>query len=304
MNTIAQEKKFATQTLKVNAKNNVLQNYIEISSLPINERKSFFSSISATDKADIFKLHLALQFVKRPNLTDEQKELILETIPTLSSESYKKNNSQIVEKVQQEAMMLQQKARIVFSKQEGFEIFASLGGDTTDIDMLQSYQYISDFDMTARKYIFGKALAKDKSNLWKVHLALYLAKHSELTKEQKKIILEGITLFTPELYKIPVKSWSGEIETDNEAIQLFTKRAQEVFSKEKGAEVFEKLGGAESQYSRNLDEIESSMLRADNCGCSRASDWCWETCIGVGCKQTTWGCGTGWSYPCDHNGCS
>ena len=143
-----------------------------------------------------------------------------------------------------------------------------------------------------------------RANLWKIHLALYLAKHSELTKEQKKIILEGITLFTPELYQTPKKSWSGEMETDNEAIQLFTKRAQEVFSKEKGAEVFEKLGGAESQYSRNLDEIELSMLRADNCNCSGASDWCWNVCVGVGCKQTTWGCGTGWSHPCDHNGCS
>ncbi|MBA3634375.1 MAG: hypothetical protein H0W58_16445 [Acidobacteria bacterium] len=185
MNTIAQEKLSVdkNQSQKVNAKNNVLQSYIEISSLPMNERRKFFNDLSAGDKANLFKLHLALQFVKRPNLSNEQKDLILQTIPTLSFESYEKANSEAIAKTRQEASLLQQKARVIFSKQEGFEIFANLGGDTTEIDLLQKYQDISTLSLSKRKDVFRKVLAKDKSNLWKVHLALNLATRSGLSNE-------------------------------------------------------------------------------------------------------------------------
>jgi hypothetical protein len=185
LNTIAQEKLSVdkNQSQKVNAKNNVLQSYIEISSLPMNERRKFFNDLSAGDKANLFKLHLALQFVKRPNLSNEQKDLILQTIPTLSFESYEKANSEAIAKTRQEASLLQQKARVIFSKQEGFEIFANLGGDTTEIDLLQKYQDISTLSLSKRKDVFRKVLAKDKSNLWKVHLALNLATRSGLSNE-------------------------------------------------------------------------------------------------------------------------
>lgn len=117
LNLTAQEKLSVdkNQSQKVYSKSNVLQSYIKASSLPTDERRKLFSNLSAEDKANLFKLHLALQFVKRPNLSNEQKELILQTIPTLSPENYERTNSQVIAKAQQEATMLQQKARILFS---------------------------------------------------------------------------------------------------------------------------------------------------------------------------------------------
>lgn len=237
LNATAQEKLSVdkNQSQKADAKINVLQNYIKISSLPMDERRKFFNDLSAGDKANLFKLHLALQFVKRPNLTNEQKDLILQTIPTLSAESYEKTNSETIAKTRQEAMTLQQKSKVLFSKQEGFKIFANLGGGTAEIDLLQKYQDISTFSMPKRKDVFRNAIAKDKSNLWKVHLALYLATREGLNNEQQEVILEAIAFATPESYEISndTSDWRSKID---EPLQAFTKRAREVFSKEEGAE--------------------------------------------------------------------
>jgi len=299
LNTIAQEKLFADkkQLQKVDAKNNVLQTYIKISSLPMNERRKFFNDFSAGDKANLFKLHLALQFVKRPNLTNEQKDLILETIPTLSSESYEKTNSQVIAKAQQEAMILQQKARVLFSKQEGFEIFANLGGDTTEIESLQKYQYISTFSMPERKDVFREAVAKDKSNFWKVHLALSLATQAGLSNEQQKVILEAVTLATPELYLIAQDSseWGTKVD---EPLQSLTKRALKVFSKEVGTEIFSNLGGTKPS-SNNGEIVPIKASRLVTCNCSRDSDWCYTHCGGRLCIIPDGGCGTLWAYWCD-----
>lgn len=67
INTFAQQKTWVEgeQPQKVIAEDNLLQNYIKISSLPMNKKSGVFSDLSAEDKAALFKLHLALQFVKR-----------------------------------------------------------------------------------------------------------------------------------------------------------------------------------------------------------------------------------------------
>jgi hypothetical protein len=71
LNLSAQNKVWAenNQPQKANVTDKVLQNYIDISSLPMSKRPKAFSDLSVEDKTRIFKLHLALQFVKRPNLT-------------------------------------------------------------------------------------------------------------------------------------------------------------------------------------------------------------------------------------------
>lgn len=133
LNTLAQESATAKsrQLQKINLKNVVLQNYISASSLPIKERRNFFGNLSAEEKANLFKLHLALQIVKRPNLTNEQKDLILEGISIATPNAYDKNNPEKLEKSRQDAKLFEQKMLLLFSKSEGIEIFADLGGGTT-----------------------------------------------------------------------------------------------------------------------------------------------------------------------------
>ena len=66
-------------------------------------------------------------------------------------------------------------------------------------DPLQKYGDISALPMEKRRDAFVNASAKEKSDLFSTHLALYLARHPKLNEAQKAIILEGMSLATPEL---------------------------------------------------------------------------------------------------------
>jgi hypothetical protein len=290
--TVAQTKVSAEQ-------NNALQDYIDISSLEMGERRAFFGNLSAENKSNLFRLHLTLQFAQRSNLTKDQKDLILQTLSTLSTEKYSKTNSEATEKMRNEESSLQQKAKLIFSKQEGAEIFASLGGDANVVDMLRKYQDISKFSMADRKAIFVKSTSAEKSNLWKIHLSSYLAKHSELDTKQMNVVLAAIDLATSDFYDTPKESseWKSKVDVP---LKLFSKNAHKVFSTEKGSEIFDNLGGFETENTPKVNRVAS----ASDCGCSRQSDWCWNDCRGVGCTQKPSGCGTLWGYPCDHLQCS
>lgn len=277
LNALAQESATARtrQPQKANLENRVLQNYIDISSLSKDARKSFFGNLSSEEKAKLFKLHLVLQFVKRPNLTKDQKDLILESISTLTPDAYDKNNTEKLEKSRRDSELLGQKAKVFFSKQEFFEIFADLGGGTVEINLLRKYLDVSAQSLLERKEVIRKESAQDKSNLWRIHLVFHLAKQSKLNSRQMEIILEAITFATPEIYEIPRDSSEWRVKV-HEPIQLFTIRALEVFSKDEVAEIFSNLGGKKPSLINNI-ALEDEMIPVGLCNCSRQ----WADCPGI-----------------------
>lgn len=274
------------------AESDVLQKYADVSALSLPERRGFFRNASANDKSSLWKIHMALYLVKRPELRNEQKQVILDAMSLASPELFEVPMTDPAQraKANEPLQLLTKRSLEVFPKNEAAEFLGNMGGGQAETELLQKYKKISDLSKQNRKSSFNAASAIDKSDLWKVHLALYLAKHSELNKEQKEVILEAIALATPELYGTSAKSSEQKAEVD-EPLQLLTKRAHEVFSKEEGAEVFDNLGGAESPSSLNLLEPEVTTMRRD-CGCSHASDWCFNDCFGTGCNQSASGCGT------------
>jgi hypothetical protein len=263
------------QAQKANLENRVLQNYIDISSQPTNERKRFFSDLSAEEKANLFKLHLALQLVKRPNLTKDQKDLILESISFVAPHAYDKNNPEKIEKLRQDGGLLGQKTSVLFSKQEFFEIFADLGSGTNEINLLRKYLDISALSKSKKLDNLRTVSANDKSNLWRFQLALQLAKLPGLNSRQTEIIMEAITFVVPELYEIPRDSpkWTVKV---NGAVQLLTSRALEVFSKDEIAEIFNNIGGKKTCL---IDSIADDEFEIDSpfCNCSRQ----WADCSGI-----------------------
>lgn len=70
--------------------NESLANFIKVMSQPDGERQKIFSEISNQEKANVYRVKIALEFIKRPNLTKEQKNLILDSISLLSAETYNK----------------------------------------------------------------------------------------------------------------------------------------------------------------------------------------------------------------------
>lgn len=199
-NIAAQNKVWAedNQTPKTIGADDVLKNYIDISSLPINKRPQAFSKFSAEDKSNIFKFHLAVQFAKRPNLTNDQKDLILQSISFLSADNYDKTKDRTATKMYSQNF----EARIssVFDKKEGFEIFASLGGDVEDLNLIQNYQAINVGDLANRQEVFGRSTPLNKSDFWRIRFLYYLATRSDLNLEQKSLLIEAASYINKDLY--------------------------------------------------------------------------------------------------------
>jgi len=275
----------------------VLQNYIDISSMAKDERKQFFGELSSEEKANLFKLHLALQFVKRPSLNIEQKDLILESISFATPDIYDKTN---IEKSRQNADLVGQKAKNIFSKQEFFEIFADFNGEETDVGLLRKYQDISNLSMSKRRDVLEKLSAAEKSNLWKLHFTLHLVKIAQLSNQQMKIIIEAISILTPELYEIPKDDLEWEAKV-NRPIQLFSSRAVSVFSKDEIAKIFSNFGGKTNSSKDDTKDNHTELLDA-RCNCSRQ----WADCSGLSqcgglCSVPPGGgsCGFGGLYVCN-----
>ncbi len=178
----------------------------------------------------------------------------------------------------------------MFSRQEGYEIFASLGGTKEDATSLQKFQEISNLEsMGERRNFFSKSSSVEKSNFWKIHLAYSFVKFPTLSKEQTSVILDTILLAKPKLYELDRKSpdWQNEVSKPIEAI---SNRALALFPKEIGVEIYLNLGGEET----------SSSLRVD-CNCSQGSiPACWDRyCVDSNCHKSDWGCGVIWVSECN-----
>lgn len=276
-------------------KKNVLQNYIDISSLTMNKRPKVFNELSAQDKANLFRFHLALQFIKRPNLSKEQKDVILDGILITTSETYSKESPDKIAKTQQENGLLEARAKVAFLGQEGFEIFASLSGDNNDVQNLQKYQLVTAFKyQVERRAAFSNLSIQEKSNTMRIHLALQMANRS-LNKEQNEFIVEAMSLINPSIYG--VKKGMDEWNKIHESLNFLKDRMMSFFPKEEAFEIFASLGG-EKGSTENTEEL------APNCSCSGSSDYCgwWRSgasCGGGSCRFQVGGCGTGLWYDCD-----
>lgn len=272
----------------------VLQNYIDISSLPMNKRPKAFSNLAAEDKGNLFKFHLALQLVKRPNLTKEQRDIILDGISMITSETYSRETPDKIAKAQQENNLLEAKAKSAFPGRAGFEIFANLSGDATDIQILKEYQQVTSFKyQVERRTAFSRLSVQAKSSTMKIHLALQMANRS-LNKGQLEFIEEAVSLFSPEIYD--AAKGTVEWKQVNDTLNSLKDRMLISFQKEDAFEIFASLGGEAGS--------PGQTEQAPNCSCSGVSDYCgwWRsgaTCGGGGCRSQVNGCGTGLWHDCD-----
>jgi hypothetical protein len=96
--------------------NEAFENYLKIASLSGSERKSAFSKLSNEQKESFIKVNLALQFVKRPAMTKEQREFVLDIISKVSADIYDKSNPEKVRSSEQSAVEVINKAFGLFPR--------------------------------------------------------------------------------------------------------------------------------------------------------------------------------------------
>lgn len=274
------------QIQEIKSENNVLQNYAKTSSLSVNERAKFFSNLSAEDKTSLFKLQMALQFIKRSDLTKEQKDVLLDGISLTSPEIYEKSTTEQRAKAEQVAKTLQQKSLAVFPPNEAYEIFASISGGNDDVRLLQKYQESISFPtMLERRRFFREASPTNRSDIWKVQMAYYLAT-DKLNRQQQDFILEVISLSTPEGFVFPSSKDEAK-NTSRKTLDDLREKALDLFSREEIFKIFMSLGRAEEKPS--LKDGSTQNVRPE-CGCTW---WCspCHRCDTGGCDSTTSGCG-------------
>lgn len=266
----------------------VILTYIDLLSLPIGKTRKGFVDLSEVDRSDLFRFHLAFQLANRPNLSNAQQDLILESLSVASSDAYDKTKDKTNLRVQTQT--LEERIKIVFSKQEAIDIFANLKGTSEDLRLLKKYQDISNIStVDDRRDFFRNLSAADKSNLWRIHLAYSLVRFPELNSEQQRVVLQTIEIAVPELFEAATDSpeRNAKIETSVKPLQ---KRIHEAFSKGIGMKVFLVMGN---------DPTSESLLAAQ-CNCSIDSiPACWdEYCPRANCHRTS-GCGVLWLWECD-----
>lgn len=194
--------------------------------------------------------------------------------------------SQVLEPIEN----LRRRGLQIFSRDEIAQIFAEIGG-SQDLELLEKYAQFSQFNKGDRKVRFNQISPKEKSDLWRVHLGLNLARHAEWTDQQRSIVLEAIGIASPSLYQLPKdKDWTRLVD---EPIRLFAQRALLVFSEQEAAALFAELGADEPKAHHAKLTIDGS------CTCSSVSTWCTYSCFSTDCTVLTWGCGTVGLYACD-----
>lgn len=213
--------------------------FIKVMSLPSGERQKAFSDLPKEGKANVFKVGLAMNFITRPNLTKEQKDLILESLSLISADTYDKTNPEKAAEAMQLAQDTFNKALNIFPQNEAHQIFADMNGDKkTVLTLLQKYEDLLKRGMMARRKIAKEMPVNDRVNIWKVQLAYHLAT-GKFSKAQNEFILEWLTALSPETFA-PRTNLTAEEEA--KALEALESRIFSVFTKPEGYAIFMTIG--------------------------------------------------------------
>jgi len=178
-------------------------------------------------------------------------------------------------------------------------------------DVRLTYEKLLLQDRRDRVRTYGNLPSSLKSAIWIHKSLLALAQHEEFTEEQRAVIYDAITLFTPELFDItfPSPDWVNRVDLP---LRKLAQRAKIVLGFKLAAQLFAQLEpemptvSVESVHATAHPQLGHVPEDLPYCSCSTSSDYCAEThgndwyCLGGGCVWgTNWGCGSVFAYPCD-----
>lgn len=284
----------AKENTSVTRETELLQKYVVLCAQDAPDRIQLMQTLSPVERSYLWRVHLGLYLARNATLSTDQQNIVIETLGLINPKLFtpldrKDPGGRVMtfERINQ----VKRRGLQLFSKDEAAEIFSAIGG-AQDSEALRKYSELSELSKEDRKVSFSLMAPEDRSSLWRVHLALNLARHPEWTEQQRSIVLEAITMVTPRLYKTPKDSnWTRLVD---EPVRLLTQRARFVFTKQEGAALFSELG-----FSEQPQLNHAKQRTARGCGCSQESDWCTYGCISSECTILTWGCGSFGIYACN-----
>jgi hypothetical protein len=223
----------------ISVNNDAFGNFIKVASLSAKERRSLFSKQSNEQKASFIKVNLALQFIKRANMTKEQQEFVADAISKVSADIYDKSDSEKVSRSEQKGLEMENKALGLFARNDlGDFIEPLMTNKDEEVALLQKYENLLKNGMKARKKIVREMSVNDRVNIWKTQLVYHLTT-ANLSKAQSELILNFLTTLSSATFEHPVNETKEE---SAKALEILDKKIQSVFSKAEEFAIFEEIG--------------------------------------------------------------
>jgi hypothetical protein len=276
--------------LSISVGNEAFSDYIKVASLKSKERRLAFSKQTNEQKANFIKVNLALQFIKRPNMTSDQKAFVLDAISKVSSDLYDKSDAEKVRLSEQSGLEMENRAIGIFTlKDAGDFIEPLMTGKDEEIMLLQNYENLLKNGMKTRKKIAREMPINERVNIWKTQLVYHLAT-ANLSKPQRQFILDFFPFFSPESFEFYLKETKEE---SAKSLQMLDTKIQTVFSKAESFAIFEAIG---IQKIVTDNEAELRSIAPEWCDCRWYCDQ--GTCSTGTCNSDMKDCGPGGTLNC------
>lgn len=274
--------------------NEAFANYLKAASLPVKERRTVFAALSNEEKANFFKIQYALQFIKRPNMTAEQRDFVLEAISKISPDLYDTNNAEKVRLSEQIGLDIESKAFGLFTPSEAGDILAALfSKKDEDVALLQKYENLLKNGTKSRKKIVREMPVNDRVNIWKTQLVYHLAT-ARLSKSQSEFIVEFLTTLSPAFFE---RAANLSREESAKALEILDKKILSVFSRAEAYAIFEELG-IQKPVNESREYIPETG--PGECDCRWYCGPYNGTCGGGACNIGTLDCGPAGTWLCTH----
>lgn len=219
--------------------NEIFSDYLKIATLPRDKRGEVFRNFSNEQKANFIKTNLALQLIKHPDMTSEQREFVLDAISKVSADLYDKSDPEKVRRSRQSGEEIENRALGLFSQEDlGDFIEPLMTNKDEEAALLQKYEDLLKSGMKARKKLAKEMPLIDRVNIWKTQLAYHLTT-ADLSKPQKELILEFLMTLSPATFT----TFANQTKEESaKATEILDKKIQSVFSKAEEFAIFEALG--------------------------------------------------------------
>ncbi len=266
--------------------NEIFSDYLKVATLPKDKRGEVFRKFSNEQKASFIKVNLALQFIKRLNMTQEQREFVLDVISKVSADIYDKSDAEKARLNEQNSLEIENRALGLFAHKELGDFIEPLMTDKNEeVALLQNYENLLKNAMKARKKLVREMPINDRVNIWKTQLVYHLTT-ARLSKAQSELIVDFLMTLSPITFEHLVNETKEE---SAKATEILDKKIQSVFSKAESFAIFEELGIQKIV----TDTIETNLAPGPftECDCRWYCGLRGGSC-GSGCNIQVRDCGT------------
>jgi hypothetical protein len=223
----------------ISVNNEAFADFIKVASLPMKERRISFSKQSNEQKANYIKTNLALQVIKRPNMTSDQKAFVLDAMSTISADIYDKSDPEKAKQSEEQGLAMESRALGLFAYKDLGDFIEPMQTEkTVEVGLLQKYEELLKNGMRTRKKIIREMPINERVNIWKTQLVYHLVT-GKFSKIQNEFILDFLTTITPATFE---RSLTETQEESVKSLEILDKKIQAFFSKSESFAIFEELG--------------------------------------------------------------